>query len=132
MPKLSSYTLAVSGIEPFVGPVFADRREKRRKIVSAKKAPKKTPAKKTTVKKAVKKAVKKVAKKTTKKAAPKQTNIEKLTAAGVIREGQVEKHNHAVINKLSSTEVKTLIKLRSKLGSLSAAGDDSLSPNFPV
>lgn len=100
--------------------------------MSAKKAAKKAPAKKTAAKKAVKKAAKKVVKKATKKAAPRQTNIEKLTAAGVIREGQAEKHNHAVINKLSPTEVKTLIKLRSKLGTLSAAGDDSLSPNFPV
>jgi hypothetical protein len=100
--------------------------------VSAKKAAKKAPAKKAPAKKAVKKTVKKAVKKAAKKTAPKQTNVEKLTAAGVIREGKSEKHNHAVINKLSTTEVKTLIKLRSKLGALNAAADDDLSPNFPV
>lgn len=99
--------------------------------MSAKKVPaKKTVAKKAPAKKAAK-AVKKVAKKVTKKAAPKQTNVEKLTAAGVIRADRVEKHNHVVINKLSPTEVKTLIKLRSKLGALPPE-DEALSPNFPV
>jgi hypothetical protein len=94
------------------------------KKVAAKKVPaKKTIAKKAPAKKAVKKAVK--------KSAPKKTNIEKLTAAGVIRGEHAERHNHAVINKLSATEVKTLIKLRSKLGAV-AANDEELSPNFPV
>lgn len=89
---------------------------------------KKLPAKKAPAKKA---PAKKTAKKVVKKAAPKKTNIEKLTAAGVIHPDHVEKHNHKVINKLSTTEVNTLIKLRSKLGPL-AASDEALSPNFPV
>jgi len=94
------------------------------KTVSAKKvAAKKAPAKKAPAKKAVKKAAKKVA--------AKKTNIERLVAAGVIRAEHTEKHNHKVINKLSAPEVKTLIKLRSKLGSLDPT-DDALSPNFPV
>jgi len=90
---------------------------------------KKVPAKKAAPKKAVaKKVVKKAAKK---KAAPKKTNVELLTAAGVIRAEHVEKHHHKAINKLSTTEVKTLIKLRSKLGP-AAPTEDCLSPNFPV
>jgi hypothetical protein len=96
---------------------------KERNIVPAKKAAKKSAAKKAPAKKAVKKAAK--------KAAPKKSNIERLTAAGVIKQEHAEKHNHKVINKLSPTEVKTLIKLRSKLGAL-AADDEGLSPNFPV
>ncbi len=95
--------------------------------MSAKKVVAKKIAKKTPAKKAVKKAVKKTAK----KAASKTTNVQKLAAAGVIRPEGLEKHNHAVINKLSATEVKTLIKLRGKLGALST-DDDALSPNFPV
>lgn len=88
------------------------------------------PAKKVSAKKAApKKAVAKKAVK--KKAAPKKSNVELLTAAGVIRAEHVEKHNHKAINKLSAPEVKTLIKLRSKLGP-QAAADDELSPNFPV
>lgn len=90
---------------------------------------KKVPAKKTAAKKtAAKKAPAR------KKAAPKKTNIERLTAGGVILPHNVDKHNHKVINKLSNTEVNTLIKLRTKLGALStsdASGDDQ-APNFPV
>ncbi|MDE1176069.1 MAG: hypothetical protein PW789_05620 [Edaphobacter sp.] len=93
--------------------------------MSAKKVPaKKSPAKKVAAKKAV-------VKKAVKKPAPKKTNIEKLTAAGVIPQEHAGKHNHKVINKLSPTEVNTLIKLRSKLGALKPE-DDALSPNFPV
>jgi len=92
--------------------------------VSAKKVTaKKAPAKKAPAKKAVKKAAKKVA--------AKKTNIERLVAACVNHAAHTEKHNHKVINKLSAPEVKTLIKLRSKLGSLDPT-DDALSPNFPV
>ncbi|WP_260703852.1 hypothetical protein [Edaphobacter flagellatus] len=93
----------------------------------AKKVPaKKSPAKKTVAKKA-----------SAKKAAPKKSNIERLVAGGVILPHNVDKHNHKAINKLSPTEVKTLIKLRSKLGPLTAAaspaaGGDDQAPNFPV
>lgn len=89
---------------------------------------KKLPAKKASAKKA---PAKKAAKKAVKKTTPKKTNIDRLTAAGVIHPDHVAKHNHKVINKLSTTEVNTLIKLRSKLGALSA-DDEALSPNFPV
>jgi len=90
---------------------------------------KKLPAKKSYAKKApAKKAAKKTA---TKKAAPKKSNVELLSEAGVIHPDHVAKHNHKAINKLSPVEVKTLIKLRSKLGAL-APNDDDLSPNFPV
>ena len=82
---------------------------------------KKTPAKK---KSPAKKAP-------AKKAEPKKTNIEVLTAAGVIHPDHVARHNHKAINKLSGDEVKTLVKLRKKLGALAPA-DDDLSPNFPV
>ena len=95
--------------------------------------PVKKTAKKVSAKKAVAKKApaKKAAKKAVKKGAPKKSNLERLTAAGVIKAGHADKHNPKVINKLSTTEVKTLIKLRSKLGALSAE-DDALSPNFPV
>jgi hypothetical protein len=89
---------------------------------------KKVPAKKSSAKKA---PAKKAAKKAVKKAAPKKTNIERLTAAGVIHPDHVARHNHKAINKLSTVEVNTLIKLRTKLGALDDA-DDDLSPNFPV
>ena len=94
-----------------------ERSKSRRKIVPAKKTPakKKSPAKKAPAK----------------KAAPKKTNIEVLTAAGVIHPDHVARHNHKAINKLSGDEVKTLVKLRKKLGALAPA-DDDLSPNFPV
>ncbi len=68
-----------------------------------------------------------------KKKAPKKSNIELLTEGGVILPQNVDKHDHKVINKLSADEVKTLIKLRKKLGALSPHDDgDDLSPNFPV
>lgn len=88
----------------------------------AKKTPakKKSPAKKAPTKKA-----------SAKKAAPKKTNVEVLTAAGVIHPDKVARHNHKAINKLSGDEVKTLVKLRKKLGAV-APNDEDLSPNFPV
>jgi len=91
------------------------------------------PAKKASIKKSSAKKVpaKKAAKKVAKKVAPKKSNIERLTAAGVIHPDHVARHNHKAINKLSPVEVNTLIKLRTKLGALDAA-DDDLSPNFPV
>jgi hypothetical protein len=95
------------------------------KIVAAKKtsAKKKAPAKKAPAKKAP-----------AKKKAPKKSNIELLTEGGVILPQNVDKHDHKVINKLSADEVKTLIKLRKKLGALAPHDDggDDLSPNFPV
>jgi hypothetical protein len=100
----------------------------RRNTVPVKKAAKKATAKKAPAKKA---PAKKAVKKAVKKAAPKKSNLDRLTAAGVIKEAHSGKHDPKVINKLSPTEVKTLIKLRSKLGALSAE-DDGLSPNFPV
>jgi len=95
------------------------------KKANKKKAVKKAPAKKAAPKKAVKKAVKK-------KSAPKQSNIERLTAAGVIPQENVSDHDHAVINKLSAAEVDTLIKLRNKLGDAPLASAASTRPNFPV
>jgi hypothetical protein len=99
--------------------------------VATKKASKKksvkAPAKKATAKKAPakKKAVKK-------KSAPKATNIERLTAAGVIAQENLGDHDHAVINKLSASEVETLIKLRKKMGDAPLATKASARPNFPV
>ena len=87
---------------------------------TAKKAVKKSPAKKTAMKK---KAVKK-------KSAPKTSNIDRLTAAGVISQENVADHDHAVINKLSASEVNSLIKLRKKLGDASIK--TGARPNFPV
>ncbi|HEX2918830.1 MAG TPA: aroma-sacti cluster domain-containing protein [Edaphobacter sp.] len=95
-----------------------------------KKSAKKAPAKKAAVKKAVKKAPAKKAVK--KKSAPKVSNIERLTAAGVIPQENVADHDQAVINKLSAAEVNTLIKLRKKLGDAPLTTKAGARPNFPV
>jgi hypothetical protein len=93
---------------------------------SAKKAPaKKAAAKKTATKSPAKKAVKK-------KSTPKVSNLERLTAAGVIPQENVGDHDQAVINKLSAAEVSTLIKLRKKLGDAPLDTKAGARPNFPV
>ncbi|QNI36057.1 aroma-sacti cluster domain-containing protein [Edaphobacter albus] len=94
------------------------------KKAAPKKAAKKAPAKKAAAKKPVVKAKK--------KSAPKSTNIERLTAAGVIPTENVADHDHKVINKLSAAEVNTLIKLRKKMGAAPLATMASSRPNFPV
>jgi hypothetical protein len=92
------------------------------KKAAKKKAVKKSPAKKSPVKK---KAVKK-------KSAPKASNLERLTAAGVISQESIADHDQAVIDKLSASEVNTLIKLRKKMGDAPLATKASVRPNFPV
>lgn len=92
------------------------------KKAATKKAVKKTPAKKAPVKK---KAVKK-------KSAPRVSNLERLTAAGVISQESIADHDQAVIDKLSASEVNTLIKLRKKMGDAPLATKASVRPNFPV
>jgi hypothetical protein len=62
--------------------------------------------------------------------APIKSNVERLVAAGVIHPDHVAKHNYKAINKLSTAEVNTLIKLRSKLG-VQDASDGYLSRSFP-
>ena len=94
------------------------------KKAAPKKAAKKAPAKKAAVKKAPIKAKK--------KSAPKLTNMERLTAAGVIPAENVQDHDHKVINKLSAAEVNTLIKLRKKMGEAPLATMATSRPNFPV
>lgn len=94
------------------------------KKAAPKKAAKKAPAKKTVAKKAPLKAKK--------KSAPKLTNIERLTAAGVIPAENVQDHDHKIINKLSAAEVNTLIKLRKKMGEAPLATMATTRPNFPV
>lgn len=96
-----------------------------------KKSAKKAPAKKAVVKKA---AVKAPAKKKAvkKKSGSKISNIERLTAAGVIAQENVADHDHAVINKLSASEVSTLIKLRKKMGDAPLTTKAGVRPNFPV
>lgn len=96
------------------------------KKAAPKKANKKAPAKKAVVKKAPIKA------KAKKKSAPKVTNMERLTAAGVIPAENVQDHDHKVINKLSAAEVNTLIKLRKKMGEAPLATMATSRPNFPV
>jgi hypothetical protein len=93
---------------------------------SAKKAPaKKAAAKKAATKSPAKKAVKK-------RSTPKVSNIERLTAAGVIPQENVADHDQAVINRLSAAEVSTLIKLRKKLGDAPLDTKAGARPNFPV
>ncbi|WP_035350590.1 aroma-sacti cluster domain-containing protein [Edaphobacter aggregans] len=60
-----------------------------------------------------------------------ESNLEKLTQAGVINKADHTQHNQAAINSLDENEVTTLIKLREKLGA-APAGNDNLRPNFPV
>lgn len=95
-----------------------------------KKSAKKAPAKKAAAKKAVAKSPAKKAVK--KKSAPRVSNIERLTAAGVILQENVADHDQAVINKLSAAEVSTLIKLRKKLGDAPLDSKAGARPNFPV
>lgn len=92
------------------------------KKAPAKKAPVKSPAKKTSAKKTASK----------KRSTPKVSNIERLTAAGVIPQENVADHDQAVINKLSAAEVSTLIKLRKKLGDAPLDTKAGARPNFPV
>jgi hypothetical protein len=95
-----------------------------------KKAPAKKAAKKAVARKAIKKAP---AKKTIKKkSTPRVSNLERLTAAGVIPQENVADHDQAVINKLSAAEVSTLIKLRKKLGDAPLDTKAGARPNFPV
>lgn len=96
-----------------------------------KKSAKKAPAKKAAVKKAVAKSPAKK-KSVKKKSTPKVSNIERLTAAGVIPQENVADHDQAVINKLSAAEVSTLIKLRKKLGDAPLDTKAGARPNFPV
>lgn len=95
-----------------------------------KKSAKKAPAKKAAAKKAVAKSPAKKAVK--KKSTPRVSNIERLTAAGVIPQENVADHDQAVINKLSAAEVSTLIKLRKKLGDAPLNTKAGVRPNFPV
>lgn len=90
-----------------------------------KKSAKKAPAKKAVAKSPAKKAVKK-------KSTPRVSNLERLTAAGVIPQENVADHDQAVINKLSAAEVNTLIKLRKKLGDAPLDSKAGARPNFPV
>lgn len=95
-----------------------------------KKSAKKAPAKKAAAKKAVAKSPAKKAVK--KKSTPRVSNLERLTAAGVIPQENVADHDQAVINKLSAAEVSTLIKLRKKLGDAPLDSKAGARPNFPV
>lgn len=95
-----------------------------------KKSAKKAPAKKAVAKNAVRKAPAKKAVK--KKSTPRVSNIERLTAAGVIPQENVADHDLSVINKLSAAEVNTLIKLRKKLGDAPLDTKAGARPNFPV
>lgn len=100
-----------------------------------KKSAKKAPAKKAVAKNAVKKAPAKKApakKAVKKKSTPRVSNIERLTAAGVIPQENVADHDQSVINKLSAAEVNTLIKLRKKLGDAPLDTKAGARPNFPV
>lgn len=95
-----------------------------------KKSAKKAPAKKASAKKAARKAPAKKAVK--KKSTPRISNLERLTAAGVIPQENIADHDQAVINRLSAAEVSTLIKLRKKLGDAPLDTKAGARPNFPV
>jgi hypothetical protein len=101
-------------------------------------ATKKSAAKKSVAKKAVKTAAKKTVKKSPlkkaakKKAAPKKSNLERLMAADVISAENAGEHDAATLNKLSSAEVNSLIKIRKKMGAAPLSIQAGSRPNFPV
>jgi hypothetical protein len=65
------------------------------------------------------------------KVQPKQTNVERLSAAGILNVEHFSEHDKKVIESITSEEVDVLIKLGKKLGP-APAGREHLRPNFPV
>jgi hypothetical protein len=62
---------------------------------------------------------------------PKQTNVERLSAAGILNEDHFSEHDKKTIESITTEEIDVLIKLGKKLGP-APAGKEHMRPNFPV
>jgi hypothetical protein len=62
---------------------------------------------------------------------PKQTNVERLSAAGILNADHFSEHDKKTIESITTEEVDVLIKLGKKLGA-APAGKEHMRPNFPV
>ena len=62
---------------------------------------------------------------------PKQTNVERLSAAGILNADHFSEHDKKTIESITTEEVDVLIKLGKKLGA-TPAGKELMRPNFPV
>ncbi len=62
---------------------------------------------------------------------PKQTNVERLAAAGILNADHFSEHDRKTIESITPEEVDVLIKLGKKLGPAPAA-KAHMRPNFPV
>jgi hypothetical protein len=62
---------------------------------------------------------------------PKQTNVERLSAAGILNEDHFSEHDKKTIESITTEEIDVLIKLSKKLGP-APAGKEHMRPNFPV
>jgi hypothetical protein len=62
---------------------------------------------------------------------PKQTNVERLSAAGILNADHFSEQDKKTIESITTEEVDVLIKLGKKLGA-APAGKEHMRPNFPV
>ena len=62
---------------------------------------------------------------------PKQTNVERLAAAGILNADHFSEQDRKTIESITSDEIDVLIKLGKKLGP-APAGKEHMRPNFPV
>jgi hypothetical protein len=65
------------------------------------------------------------------KVQPKQTNVERLSEAGILNVDHFSPHDKETIEKISPDEVDVLIKLGKKMGP-TPMGKEHMRPNFPV
>ena len=65
------------------------------------------------------------------KVQPKQTNVERLSEAGILNVDHFSPHDKETIEKISPDEVAVLIKLGKKMGP-TPMGKEHMRPNFPV
>jgi hypothetical protein len=66
------------------------------------------------------------------KVQPKQTNVELLTAAGILEVEHFSEHDKKVIETITPDEIEVLIRLKKKLGMATAKVAGGMRPNFPV
>jgi hypothetical protein len=65
------------------------------------------------------------------KVQPKQTNVERLAAAGILNADHFSEHDRKTIETITPEEIDVLIKLGKKLGPV-PPGREVMRPNFPV
>ena len=61
----------------------------------------------------------------------KQTNIQRLAAAGILNTDHFSQHDTKTIESITTDEIDVLIKLGKKMGP-TPIGKEHLRPNFPV